>query len=160
MRYALTDESGRLYDPNERILVFSTIVTNNLSDLEKIVIRARERIPKKGKRRKERLSEIKFSLTGDNTRLYVLKELAKQKVKIYNLVVHKSGRKIHDDPANYALLMSEVLKTSLSDHPKLTHILIDRHFTYITQVKPSIIISKNSLEVISSSNMLIVYRIQ
>lgn len=133
MQYALIDESGRLYDQNDRILVFTAIVAENLSALEKIVIRARERIPRKGKRKKERLSEIKFSLTGDKTRFYILNELAKQKIAIYVLVVDKQGRKIADDPLNYALLIEEVLKKPLTDYPNLAHILIDRHFTFITQ---------------------------
>ena len=133
MRYALIDESGRLYDPNDRILVFSTIVVDSLNPLEKIIIRARERMPTKGKRRKERLSEIKFSLTGDNTRLFVLKELVKKNVKIYNLIIDKAGRKIRDDPINYAFLIGQALKTPLSHHSQLTHVLIDRHFTFVTQ---------------------------
>src|SRR3989338_2442598 len=129
MPYTLIDESGRLTDPGDKILVLVALITENLSELEKIIIRARRRIPTKGKRRKERLSELKFSLTGDNTRLFVLKELAKQKVSVYSLVIDKGGRKITDDPSNYALLIGKVLKLSLSDHPRLTHILIDRHFT-------------------------------
>ena len=133
MPYVLIDESGRVTDPGDRILVLVALITENLSELEKIIIRARRRIPTKGKRRKERLSELKFSLTGDNTRLFVLKELAKQKVSVYSLVIDKGGRKITDDPSNYALLIGKVLKLSLSDHPRLTHILIDRHFTFITQ---------------------------
>ncbi len=133
MRYALIDESGRIYDQDDKILVFAVIVAENLSLLEKIIIRARQRIPKKGKRRVERLSEIKFSLTGDKTRLFILKELVKQNVKIYAFVVNKQGRKIKDDPANYSLLISEILKLTLVDNPQITHILIDRHFTFITQ---------------------------
>lgn len=133
MNYALIDESGRIYDPNDKILVFAVIVTNNLSGLEKIIIKARQRIPEKGRRRRERLSEIKFSLTGDNTRLFILKGLTKYQVKIYSLIIDKQGRKIQDNPENYAILIEELLRTVIRDNPKLTHILIDRHFTYITQ---------------------------
>src|SRR3989338_1001967 len=126
MPYTLIDESGRLTDPGDKILIFAALVTENLSELEKIIIRARKRNPKKGKRRKERLSELKFSLTGDNTRLFVLKELAKQKISVYSLVIDKGGRKITDDPSNYALLIGKMLKSPLSDYPQLTHVLIDR----------------------------------
>ncbi len=73
MRYALIDEGGRLYDPRDRILVISAVVSPTLVGLDKIVNKARERIPVKGKRRRERLSEIKFSLCGDKTREYVLR---------------------------------------------------------------------------------------
>lgn len=133
MHYALIDESGRIYDHNDKILIFAVLVVENLSILEKIIIRARQRIPKKGKRRLERLSEIKFSLTGDKTRLFILKELAKQNVKIYVLVVNKQGRKIKDDPTNYSLLIGIILKSALADNSQITHIFIDRHFTFITQ---------------------------
>lgn len=133
MHYALIDESGRIYDPNDKILVFAVVIAENLSGLEKIIIKARQRIPKKGKRKSERLSEIKFSLTGDNTRIFILKELAKYQVKIYALIINKQGRKIQDNPENYAFLIGEALKTVIRDNPKLTHILIDRHFTFITQ---------------------------
>ncbi len=133
MNYALIDESGRIYDPNDKILVFAVVIADNLSELEKIIIRARQRIPEKGKRRRERLSEIKFSLTGDNTRLFILEELVKYHIKIYSLIIDKQGRKIQDDPENYAFLIEKVLKTAIRDNPKLNHILIDRHFTFITQ---------------------------
>lgn len=133
MKYALIDESGRLYDPKDRILVFSAVVAKNLTELERIIVKARNRIPRKGKRRKERLSEIKFSLTGDKTRRFILQELAKHDVKIYNLIIDKNGRKISDNPVTYALLIGEILKILLPDNPKLSHIIIDRHFTFITQ---------------------------
>ena len=48
-------------------------------------------------------------------------------------MVDKQGRKIQDEPENYALLISMALKTAIKDNPKLAHILIDRHLTYITQ---------------------------
>lgn len=133
MIYALIDESGRIYDPHDKILVFVVVLADNLSELEKIIIRARHRIPQKGKRRMERLSEIKFSLTGDKTRLYILKELVKYRVKIYSLIIDKQGRKIQDTPENYALLIGKALKLVVKNNPQLVHILIDRHFTYIIQ---------------------------
>lgn len=114
-------------------MVFSAVVAKNLTELERIIVRARNRIPKRGSRRKERLSEIKFSLTGDKTRRFILQELAKHEVKIYNLVIDKNGRKISDDPVTYAILISEILKILLPDNPRLEHIFIDRHFTFITQ---------------------------
>lgn len=77
--------------------------------------------------------EIKFSLAGDNTRLFILKELAKYQIRIYALIIDKQGRKIKDDPENYAFLIEEILKIAIRDNPKLNHILIDKHFTFITQ---------------------------
>lgn len=59
--------------------------------------------------------------------------MAKQKLKIYNLIIDKGGRKIIDNPKIYALLIGEILKILLPDNPQLSHIIIDRHFTFITQ---------------------------
>lgn len=133
MRYALIDESGRLYDPRDRILVISVIVTPTLVGLDRIIAKARERSPAKGKRRRERLSEIKFSFCGDKTREYILRSLSRKDVKIYNLIVDKQGRRITDSPENFSLLISTVLKQPLRDNPNLDHILIDRHFTFVTR---------------------------
>lgn len=133
MRYALIDESGRLYDPNDRVLVLAVLVTSTLLGVDKIIPKIRNKIPYKGKRRKERLAEIKFSLAGDRTRQLVLEAIAQQKVKIYLLVVDKRGRKIEDNPENYALLLASVLRKPLNENPQLEHILIDRHFTYVSQ---------------------------
>lgn len=133
MRYALIDESGRLYDPEDRILVFTALAVKSLTGLDKIVSKARDRIPRKGKEKKKRFSEIKFSLAGDNTRQFILKEIARQKLKIYLLVINKEGRKIKDNPENYALLINNLLKKIIEENPKFEHILIDRHFTFITQ---------------------------
>lgn len=133
MRYALIDESGRLYDPKDRTLVLAVLATKTLLGVDRIIPKIRNKIPYKGKRRKERLAEIKFSLAGDRTRQIVLEAIAKQKVKIYLLVVDKRGRKIKDNPENYALLLAEALRRPLNEDPQLEHILIDRHFTYVTQ---------------------------
>lgn len=133
MRYVLIDESGRLHDPHDQILVFAAVVTRTLISLDTIISKARGRIPTKGKRKRERLSEIKFSLVGDRTRQLVLKEIAKRDMRVYILVVDKQGRSIKDTPENYALLVARLLKKVLRDNPKLEHILIDRHYTFITQ---------------------------
>lgn len=133
MRYALIDESGRLHDPRDRILVISAVVAPTLVGLDKIITKARERIPAKGKRRRERLSEIKFSFCGDKTRKFVLGELVQKDIKIYSIIIDKQGRKIIDSPKNFSLVISKVLEKPLKDNPGLNHILIDRHFTFTTQ---------------------------
>lgn len=133
MRYALIDESGRLYDPRDKILVFAVLVARTLVGLDKIIPKARSKIPRKGRRKRERLAEIKFSLAGDKTRKLVLEEIAKRKIKIYILVVDKERRKIKDNPRNYALLVSESLRKALGENLRLEHVLIDRHFTFVTQ---------------------------
>lgn len=133
MRYALIDESGRLYDPEDRILVVAVLVIQSLVGLDKVIIKIRRKIPYKGKRKIERFLELKFSLSGDKTRELMLKEIAKLGIKIYLLVVDKQGRKIKDNPEHYALLISKALVRPFQKNPHLEHILIDRHFTSTNQ---------------------------
>lgn len=128
MRFAIIDESGRLFDPNDKILIFAAVVTETLLKLDKILPFVKKRLPKKTK-----LAEIKFSTTGDKTRLKVLNEISKRNLKLFVLVVDKEGRKIKDDSENYSLLISTLLKKVLNKYPDTTHIIIDRHFTWITQ---------------------------
>ncbi|OGY25968.1 MAG: hypothetical protein A2Z24_02515 [Candidatus Woykebacteria bacterium RBG_16_44_10] len=134
MHFALIDESGRLADPKDRILVIAALVTRSLVGLDKIIPEARRKIPAKGKRRKElKLAEIKFSTTGDRTRERVLKLISSARVKVFILIIDKEGRKILDNPQNYAKLISKVLERAVKKFRDLGHVLIDRHFTYITQ---------------------------
>lgn len=132
MRYALIDESGRLADRKDKIVVFVALVTKSLLNLDKIIPRVKKKLPLKGKRRKEKtLAEIKFSTTGEKTRVLTLEIIAKQDFQIFTLVIDKEGRKIIDNPANYAHLIASLLKPAIKKFPNLTHIIIDRHFTYI-----------------------------
>ena len=43
------------------------------------------------------------------------------------------GRKIEDSPENYSLLISTLLKKVFAKYPTVSHIIIDRHFTWVTQ---------------------------
>lgn len=128
MRFAIIDESGRLFDPNDRFLVFAAVVLNSLVGLDKIIPSVKKKLPKKTK-----LSEIKFSTTGDKTRIRVLSELNKRRVSLFILVVDKEGRKIQDSPENYSLLIFNLLKKVFKKYPSTSHIIIDRHFTWVTQ---------------------------
>ncbi len=134
MRYVLIDESGRLADPNDKILIFSALVTKTLIDLDKIIPKVRRKIPPKGKYKKEKsLAEIKFQTTGERTRLKVLEAIKEKKLRIFLLIVNKEGRKIADNPKNYSLLVGTLLKFVIKKYSKINHIIIDRHFTWIKQ---------------------------
>lgn len=37
MRFAIIDESGRLYDPEDRIVIFAAVVSESLINLDKII---------------------------------------------------------------------------------------------------------------------------
>lgn len=128
MKFAIIDESGRLYDPNDRFLVFAAVIVDSLVGLDKIIPAIRKTLTKKKK-----LAEIKFSTTGEKTRIRVLGEIAKRKFKLFLLVIDKEGRKIEDSPENYSLLISTLLKKVFVKYPTVSHIIIDRHFTWVTQ---------------------------
>lgn len=133
MQYAVIDESGRFADPESKILVFAAVTADSLVGLDKIVARAKKKIPVKGKRKAERLVEIKFSQTGNRTRETVLRAINKQKLEIFLLVVDTEGRKVADNPENYAFLVSTLLGVIKRKNPGLKHVIIDRHFTWIYQ---------------------------
>jgi len=54
MRYALVDESGRLADRKDEIIVFVALIIKSLINLDKIIPQIKKRLPLKGKRRKEK----------------------------------------------------------------------------------------------------------
>lgn len=128
MRYSIIDESGRMYDPNDRFIVFAAVVTNSLVGLDKIIPSVRRRLSKK-----IRLAEIKFSTTGDRTRTKVLKMMSQKDIVAVVLVVDKEGKKIKDNVENYSLLVSILLREVFKVYSETPHILIDKHFTFITQ---------------------------
>lgn len=126
MRFVIIDESGRLYDPQDRIVIFAAVVTDSLVNLDKIIPSVRKHFP-----RKSQLAEIKFSTTGNKTRIKVLKEISKHKLRIFVLVINKEGRKIIDNPENYALLIVNLLQIIYQKYPQANHIMIDKHFSWI-----------------------------
>lgn len=129
MQYALLDESGRPADRGDRIITLVAIVAKTLVGLDKIIPKVKKKIPSK----RTKLAEIKFSTTGEKTRIRVLKEIADRDLPIYTLVIDKEGRKIFDTPENYSLLVAEVLRAAFRDFPEIRHIIIDRHFTWVRQ---------------------------
>lgn len=134
MNYALIDESGRLSDPRDPVFVLAMIVSGELPALAKIIPAARRSIPPKGKTKIERwLAEIKFSQGGDGTKERVLTRLGKSPISIYATVVAKEGRSIADTPDNLVFLTSRLVRYIRKSSGQPTHLLIDRHFTSVSQ---------------------------
>lgn len=96
MKFAIIDESGRLYDPGNKLLVFAAVVAGSLVSLDKIISSARKHLS-----RKTTLAEIKFSTTGDKTKTLILQAINRQKLSLFVLVINKEDRKIVDNPENY-----------------------------------------------------------
>lgn len=101
------------------------VFAKTLINLDTIVKQARIRIPKKGKRKHERYYEIKYSLTGDKTRKFVLKQIAQKDISIHALIINKAGKEIADNPNNFALLIHKLIK----NNNQFQHLIIDKHFT-------------------------------
>lgn len=134
MNYALIDESGRLSDPRDPVFVLAMIVSSELPSLAKIIPAARGKIPSKGKSKKERsFAEIKFSLVGDGTKKRVLLRLSKAPIDVYALIIAKEGRSIDDTPENLAFLTARLIRYVRDSSQCPTHLLIDRHFTSVSQ---------------------------
>ena len=134
MQYTVIDESGRFGDPESKILVLAAVAANSLIGLDRIIPKVKTRLPVKGKRRKERtLAEIKFSTTGDKTRKAVLDAIVREKIEIFLIVIVTEGRKIVDNPENYALLVTQLLSMVKKKNIELKHVIIDRHFSWIHQ---------------------------
>ncbi|TSC88767.1 MAG: Uncharacterized protein G01um10145_793 [Microgenomates group bacterium Gr01-1014_5] len=131
MSYVIIDESGRFADASSKVIVFSALVTESLVGLDKIVFQARRKLPTKKK--EHTLPEIKFSKTGENTKRHLLQSITKRDIDIFSLVVFTEGRKILDTPQNYALLVSVLLGLVVKSGIKISHIIIDRHFTWTRQ---------------------------
>ena len=43
--FAIIDESGRLYDPEDRFLVFAAVITETLVNLDKIIPQVKKKLP-------------------------------------------------------------------------------------------------------------------
>lgn len=129
--FALIDESGRLVDPDDPVVVMAIVVADTQDrGLGRLLARIRRNLPTKGKRKAERQkAELKFSTTSDKTRHQVLSALAKQPITLFILVVHKDGASIQDVPENYAAMVNAILPDCIASFPTLRRILIDRHFS-------------------------------
>jgi len=128
---AIIDESGALPDPQEKYVAVAVLVVEKGEEhrLKRILKRTRQRLPRKGKRRREwRKAELKFGEVGDKTIRMILQALAEQKVEIYLLVVEKTERPIPDTPQNYAEIVWYILQEAMTHYPDL-EVLIDKHFT-------------------------------
>lgn len=76
-------------------------------------------------------TEIKFSKTGDRIKSTVLRIISQRDLEIFSLVVNAEGKNIADTPENYSLILSKLLSAVKRKHPKLKHVIIDRHFTWV-----------------------------
>lgn len=128
---AFIDESGSLPDPADSVVVIAAVIAEESErGLERLLAKIRRRLPRKGKRKRERrIGELKFRKTSPKTRRQVLSALAQQDVALFVGVVGKDSVGIKDTPNNYATLASLVLVDCVNAFPNLDRIVLDRHFS-------------------------------
>ncbi len=118
LAYGFLDESPNLSD-KETFFCVDIISTNEKTNksLQTIIKRARKKILKK---KLKSLYELKFHVSDDKTREYVLREIAKHDVKIVVLAVDKEGRRVEDTPENYGIVVGATVAEYLSVYPALS----------------------------------------
>lgn len=126
LAYGFLDESPNLSDKEIFFCVdiISTTEKTNKS-LQTIIKRARKRIVKK---KLKSLYELKFHVSDEKTREYVLKEIAKHDVKIVAFAVDKEGRRVEDTPENYGIVVGATVAEYLSVYPSLS-LTFDKKYT-------------------------------
>lgn len=122
--YVYIDESGTLPDPKDRVIVVAAVGVISPSQAENLF---------KGKVWRRNLkhpgNEIKFYTAGEKTKLAALKEIAKKDFAIFILVVDKKGRKIPDNPENYATISWLLVEDVLDFYNNVVEVIFDKHFT-------------------------------
>ncbi|MFH1601458.1 MAG: DUF3800 domain-containing protein [Candidatus Shapirobacteria bacterium] len=118
------DESGTLPDPKDPVIIVAAVGTSLVEKLRKILNNTKKTL-KKGCR----YSEIKFYNAGKRTKKKFLKELTRQEVSLFILIINKQKQKIADTPENFALLCWLILEDCrLFYGNKITKLVFDRHF--------------------------------
>jgi len=119
------DESGTLPDPKDKFIVICGVGVRQTKEAKNII----SRILSSLRQRKIRIKEIKFYHAGQNTKRQFLSGIVSANFDIFALVVNKKGRKIADNPANFALLVADLVnEINLWYKPEKVDLIIDRHF--------------------------------
>ncbi len=125
MVYGYLDESPSLHD--EAFFFSVTILIDEIAlnkALTRIIKRAREKLPKK---ERKKFPELKFSNSSPKIRNYILEAIAKQPVKVVAMVVETKSRKVADIPENYGLIVGWSLVEAVELHPAIT-LTLDQKF--------------------------------
>ena len=121
------DESGTLPDPDDQVIILAAAGFNDKKTVFKIFKKIRDKVKSK---KEKPLHEIKFYNAGLKTKKLFFQELKELPLNIFILIVDKKGQVIADNPENFALLSSLLLKDCLSFYEKdqIEEIIFDRHF--------------------------------
>lgn len=152
--YGFLDESPALSD-QELFFCIDIIATDDKTNkhLRNIIKRARKRTVKK---KLKSVSEIKFHGSDERTRIYVLKEIVKQKVKIVVVVIDKEKRVIKDTPLNYGISVGAAIAESLYVYPVL-NLTLDKKFTKEGQEAELLKYAQETVEKLAPKNKSVVF---
>ena len=104
--YILIDESGTLPDPRDKFIIIAGIATDVIKNANVLVARALESL----RQRKVKIKEVKFYYAGDQTKRQILSGIVSEGLEVFLIAIDKKGRKVPDNPENFALLVGELIK--------------------------------------------------
>jgi len=124
----IIDEAGTLPDPKDKVVIMAAVGSDAPNTLSKISVKVRQKI--KHQKKEKQISEIKFYTSGERTKIFYLKEILKNDIAIFVLIIDKDKQKIKDNPENFALLAFLLIKECflLYKEQDIKEIIFDRHF--------------------------------
>lgn len=130
----IIDESGTLPDPDDAVIVVAAVGALDCKELKDITTDVRTTVVHR--KQKPTTKELKFYNAGERTKVRYLKELVKQMVNIFVLVVEKNGQSISDSPENMATLAYILLKECLLFYDDdIKEFIFDRHFHTVKDIR-------------------------
>lgn len=130
----IIDESGTLPDPNDAVIIVAAVGVFDLKKVKDVTKDVRQAVPRH--KQKSTTKEFKFYNAGERTKLLYLRELVKNKVDIFVLVVEKNGQSISDSPENMAAIACILLKECLLFYDDdIKEFIFDRHFHKVKDIE-------------------------
>lgn len=117
------DESGTLPDTQDQVIVVAAVGVQIPNLIDRLFNQTSKQL-----RKNIKLSEIKFYTAGDKTKEQFFKNLIKEDLGIFVLIVDKKGRSIPDTPQHFALLCWLLLSEVVNFYPQIKEVIFDRHF--------------------------------
>jgi len=121
------DESGSLADPRDTIVTLAAVKTLSPRELRWIIKRVKRDVYYQQPKR-DNPSEFKFYTTTRNTRVAVLEALAREKVQVFALSVFTGSQLVPHTPANYGILLCELLRMCGAEQERVANLAIDTPF--------------------------------
>src|SRR3989344_13997 len=122
------DESGTLPDSKDRFVVICGAAVEDIKEADSLIHKVLFSL--RQTRDSLKLRELKFYHSRDAVKRIFLSAIAASRLKIFILIVDKQGRKIHDDPENFSVILAElIIEIFLWYRNVKLNLIIDRHFS-------------------------------